>query len=257
MDIANSNLYNNELSGTCPEELLESEANLKAKWLQLFQLQQQIQDRELGQHEQNRHLATSLALFQQFQNNQFQLQNLLWDQELEEHQVAKSFPLGFFHAHLGREKLEPDQLSQNLLEIENQKKELANKELEKKNFDKKSFQPNSLDKRPEGAFRHQLSAGSFSAASQNSQLHRNSLAQQRVAKAAFLPELSPAYSQRASGRKTLSQEELQEAQLADKNFYQTTFATDILQTRPSARQLQPEELQEEKPSRAQLQGTLP
>ena len=61
MDIANSSLYNNELSGTCPEELVESEANLKAKWLQLFQLQQQIQDRELGQQEQNRQLTTSLA----------------------------------------------------------------------------------------------------------------------------------------------------------------------------------------------------
>ena len=257
MDIANSSLYNNELSGTCPEELVESEANLKAKWLQLFQLQQQIQDRELGQQEQNRQLATSLALLQQLQNNQFQLQNLLWDQELEKPLVAKSFPLGSFHAHLGKEQLQPDQLSQNLLEIENQKKKLANKELEKKSFDKKSFQPDSFDKMPEGAFRQQLSAGSFSAASQTSQLHRNSLAQQRIAKAASLQELSPAYSQRASGRKTLSREELQEAQLADKNFYQTTFAADSLQTRTSARQLQPEELQDENLPELQLQGTLP
>ena len=145
MDIASSSLYNNELSGTCPEELVESEANLKAKWLQLSQLQQQIQDRELGQQEQNRQLATSLALTQQLQNNQFQLQNLLWDQELEEPLVAKSFPLGSFYAHLGKEKLEPVQLPQNLLETDEQKK-LANKELDKKNFAKKSFQPDSFDK---------------------------------------------------------------------------------------------------------------
>ena len=201
--MANSSLYNNELSGTCPEELVESEANLKAKWLQLCQLQQQIQDRELRQQEQNRQLVTSLASTQQLQNNQFQLQNLLWDQEFEELLVDKPLPLDPFHDHLGKDPLLQEQLPHHLLETD-EKKKLANKELDKKNFAKKSFQPDSFDTMPEGAFRQQLSAGSFSAASQNSQLHRNSLAQQSVAKAASLQELSPAYSQRASGRKALA-----------------------------------------------------
>ena len=223
MDIDSSNLFSNELSATCPEELVEQEVNSKAKSLQLSQLQQQIQDTELGQQEQNNQLTNSLASTQQLQNSQFQLQNLLWEQELEELLVAKSFPLGSFHDHLGKEKLEPLQLPQNLLENDEQKK-LANKEFDKKNFDKKSFQPDSFEKIAEGAFRQQLSADSFPAASQNKQLLRNSLSQQSVAKAASLQELSPAYSQRASGRKTLSQEEPPEAQLADSNFYQTTFA---------------------------------
>ena len=243
-DIDSNSLFSNELSATCPEELVEQEVHTKAKFLQLTQLQQQLQDTELGQQEQNSQLTNSLASTQQLQNNQFQLQNLLWDQELEELLVAKSFPLGSFHDHLGKDKLEPVQLPQNLLENDEQKK-LANKEFDKKNFDKKSFQPDSFDKIAEGAFRQQLLADSFPAASQHRQLLRNSLSQQSVAKAASLQEFSPAYSHRASGRKILSQEELREAQLADKNFYQTTFAAASLQTRTSARQLQKEQLYEE------------
>ena len=240
-DIAINSLLNNELSANFSEELVEQEANIKAKSLQLSQLQ--IQDRELGQQEQNQ-LANTLASIQQLQLNQFQLQNLLWEQELAELLVAKSCPLGLFHGHLGQEQLLPEHLSQNLLEIEKKKQKLANKELEKKNFEKNSFQPDSLDNIPEGAFRQQLSADSFSAASQNRQL-RNSLAKQSAAKAASLHELSPAYSQGASGKRALSQKELQEAQLADKTFDQNTFAADSLQTRTSARQRQTEELQEE------------
>ena len=144
-------MFRNELSTTCSEELGEQEVHTKAKSLQLTQLQQQLQDTELGQQEQNRQLATSLASTQQLQNNQFQLQNLLWDQELEELLVAKSFPLGSFHDHLGKDKLEPVQLPQNLLENDEQKK-LDNKEFAKKNFDKKSFQPDSFDKIAEGSF---------------------------------------------------------------------------------------------------------
>ena len=51
-DIANNSLFHNELSANFSEELVEQEANIKAKSLQLTQLQQQIQDRELGQQEQ-------------------------------------------------------------------------------------------------------------------------------------------------------------------------------------------------------------
>ena len=244
MDIDSNSLFSNELSATYPEELVEQGVNTKAKSLQLSQLQQQLQDTELGQQEQNSQLTNSLASTQQLQNNQFQLQNLLWDQELEELLVAKSFPLGSFHDHLGKEKLGPVQLPQNLLENDEQKK-LANKEFDKKNFDRESFQPDSFDKIAEGAFRQQLLADSFTAASQNKQLLRNSLSQQSVAKAASLQELSPAYSQRTPGRKAPSQEELREAQLADKTFAQTTFAATSLQTRTSARQLQKEQFKEE------------
>ena len=93
--IASRSFVSNELSANFSEELVEQEANLKAKWLQLFQLQQ-LQDRELGHQEQNRQLATSLALSQQLQREQFQLQILLWEQELEELLVNKSLPLGPF-----------------------------------------------------------------------------------------------------------------------------------------------------------------
>ena len=95
-------MFHNELSATCPEELVEQEVNTKAKSLQLSQPQQQLQDTELGQQEQKSQLTNSLASTQQLQNNQLQLQNLLWDQELEEFLVAKSFPLGSFHDHLGK-----------------------------------------------------------------------------------------------------------------------------------------------------------
>ena len=48
MDIDSSSLFNNELSATCPEELVEQEVHTKAISLQLTQLQQQFQDTELG-----------------------------------------------------------------------------------------------------------------------------------------------------------------------------------------------------------------
>ena len=62
----------------------------------------------------------------------------LWDQELEEHLVDKSFPLDPFHGHLGKENLWSVQLQQNLLEDDEQK-ELEDQELQEKNFHK-SFQ---------------------------------------------------------------------------------------------------------------------
>ena len=128
MDIDRNSLVSNELSATCPEELVEQEVNTNAKSLQLTQLQQQIQDTELGQQEQNSQLANSLASTQQLQNNQFQLQNLLWDQELEELLVDNPLPLDPFHDHLGKDQLQP-----NLLEIDEQKK-LDNKEVTKLAF---------------------------------------------------------------------------------------------------------------------------
>ena len=142
-DSASNSLFSNELSATFPEELVEQEVTSKAKSLQLSHLQQQLQDTELGQQEQNSQLANSLASTQQLQNNKFQLQNLLWEHELEELLVAKSFPLGSFHDHLGKEKLEPVQLPQTLLENDEQKK-LDKPEFAKKNLDNESFQPDSL-----------------------------------------------------------------------------------------------------------------
>ena len=67
-----------------------------------------------------------------------ELQTLLWELELEELLVDKSFPLDPLHDHLGKENLWSVQLQQNLLENDEQK-ELDNPELEEKNFHK-SFQ---------------------------------------------------------------------------------------------------------------------
>ena len=62
----------------------------------------------------------------------------LWDQELEELLVDKSFPLAPPYDHVGKENLWSVQLQQNLLENDEQK-ELEDQELQEKNFDK-SFQ---------------------------------------------------------------------------------------------------------------------
>ena len=63
-----------------------------------------------------------------------ELQNLLWEQELEKLLVDKSCPLDLLHAHLGQEHLWTNQLRQNPLETEKNKKLDENKELEKKSF---------------------------------------------------------------------------------------------------------------------------
>ena len=187
--------------------------------MQLPQLQQQFQDTELGQQEQNSQLANSLASTQQLQNNQFQLQNLLWDQELEELLVAKSFPLGSLHDHLGKEKLEPVQLPQNLLENDEQKK-LDKPEFAKKNFDKESFQPDSFDKIAEGAFRQQLSADGFTAASQTDSFS-GTACHNRV-------------SPKQLHYKSFPQLTLKES-LGEQRFFRNSFQKHSLQTRTSTR----------------------
>ena len=63
-----------------------------------------------------------------------ELQNLLWEQELEKLLVDKSCPLDLLHDHLGQEHLWTNQLRQNPLENEKNKKLDENKELEEKNF---------------------------------------------------------------------------------------------------------------------------
>ena len=220
MDIDSNSLFSNELSATCPEELVEQEVDTKANYLHFTQLQQQLQDIELGQQEQNRQLANSLASTQQLQNNQLQLQNLLWDQELEELLVDKPFPLDHLHDHLGKEHLGSVQLQQNLLETDEQKK-LDNQKLDEKNFDKESFQPTSFDKIPEGAFRKQLSADSFSAASQQRQLLRTPGCNSRV-------------SPKQLHSKSFPQLTLKEP-LGEKHFFRNSFQKPSLQTRTSTR----------------------
>ena len=60
-----------------------------------------------------------------------ELRNLLWEQELEKLLVDKSCPLDLLHDHLGQEHLWTNQLRQNPLENEKNKKLDENKELEK------------------------------------------------------------------------------------------------------------------------------
>ena len=64
---------------------------------------------------------------------QDELQTILWEHELAELLAHKPCPLDLLHDHLGQELLWENQLQQNTLENENDKK-LENKELDKKNF---------------------------------------------------------------------------------------------------------------------------
>ena len=64
---------------------------------------------------------------------QDELQTILWEQELAELLAHKPCPLDLSDDHLGQELLWENQLQQNTLENENDKK-LENKELDKKNF---------------------------------------------------------------------------------------------------------------------------
>ena len=82
-------------------------------------------------------LSTTFGQKELGKKNEFH-KTFLWDQELEELLVDKSFPLDPLHGHLGKENLWSIQLQQNLLENDEQK-ELEDQELEEKNFDK-SFQ---------------------------------------------------------------------------------------------------------------------
>ena len=82
-------------------------------------------------------LSTTFGQEELGKQNEFK-RTFLWDQELDELLVDKSFPLDPLHGHLGKENLWSVQLQQNLLENDEQK-ELEDLELEEKNFDK-SFQ---------------------------------------------------------------------------------------------------------------------
>ena len=82
-------------------------------------------------------LSTNFRQKELGKKNEFHT-TFLWDQELEELLVDKSFPLDPPYDHLGKENLWSVQLQQNLLENDEQK-ELEDQELEEKNFDK-SFQ---------------------------------------------------------------------------------------------------------------------
>ena len=82
-------------------------------------------------------LSTTFGQEELGKKNEFHT-TFLWDQELEELLVDKSFPLDPLHGHLGKENLWSVQLQQNILENDEQK-ELEDLELEEKNIDK-SFQ---------------------------------------------------------------------------------------------------------------------
>ena len=63
-----------------------------------------------------------------------ELQTVLWEQELAELAAHKTCPLDLLDDHLGQENLCANQLRQNPLENEKNKKLDENKELDKKNF---------------------------------------------------------------------------------------------------------------------------
>ena len=63
-----------------------------------------------------------------------ELPNLLWEQELAKFLAHQTCPLDLLHDHLGQEHLWKNQLRQNPLENEKNKKLDENKELDKKNF---------------------------------------------------------------------------------------------------------------------------
>ena len=122
---------------------------------------------------------------------------------------------------------------------------LASKELAEKNFQDKQLVDSSFTQTAKGAFKEELLTACSPEASDNKQPFSTSLGQQSVAKAASPRELLPAFLPGAPGEQELLQQELSEAQLADNNFFQNTFATTSLQPRPSARQLQRQQLEEE------------
>ena len=83
-------------------------------------------------------LSTNFGQWEEESEEILELQNLLWDQELENLPVDKPFQLDLPYDHLGKENLWSVQLQQNLLENDEQK-ELEDQELQEKNFHK-SFQ---------------------------------------------------------------------------------------------------------------------
>ena len=101
-----------------------------------------------------------------------------------------------------------------------QKNFLASGKLVEKNFYKKQLVDSSFPQTEKEACKEQLLPTCFPAARENKQLY-SSLAQQSVAKAASHQELSPAYSQRATGQKELLHRELPEAQLEDRTSART------------------------------------
>ena len=133
----------------------------------------------------------------------------------------------------------------------------AFRELAEKNFYKKKLDHNSFTQTAAGACKEQLLPTCSPEASLSQQLFRSSLVQQRLAKAAFQQELSPAYSQRASGRKALSQEELREAQLARQELLPEHLCSRQLATQNFSKPASEKAASGTEPSRAQLQGTLP
>ena len=125
----------------------------------------------------------------------------------------------FFFATLALQKVASDQLGEN-------------------NLYKKQLAESNFTQTAEEACKEQLLTTGFPEASLNQQPFSNSLVQHSGAKAASQPELL--------------QRELPEEELADKNFDKNTLAATSLPTRPSTRQLQKDQLEEENFHREQL-----
>ena len=202
-------------------------ANGKAKTLQLVQLQQlQFFQQQHQQQKQDKQLAKYLAFSQQLPNNnsqQLTFQKNNFQEKTFNNEFAKNLEIEkdslektFYHQlseGIPREELTGQ--SSLLGSLMHKHPFTAFRELVEKNFYKKKLEHNSFTQTEAGACKEQLLPTCSPEASLSQQLFSSSLVQQRLAKAAFQQELSPANSQRASGRKALSQEELREPQLAD------------------------------------------
>ena len=128
----------------------------------------------------------------------------------------------------------------------------ASGELAEKNFYKKQLAQSSFTQKGKEGCKEQLPADGFPAASSNKQLSSSRLLQKSVAKAASQPELSAAYSKRATGQKELLHRELPEEELVDRPSTRTPLQRpacskellqqQLLQEQLSRRNLQPDSL---------------
>ena len=225
------------------QELLQRElpeAQLSDSTSSRTPLQSTACRRELLQHQLSRKQLHKGDLQQDsFQNSSLTkesfstapFQPAAWKQRPSERQLPQQqlFRRDFCQDSFSASSLQEESFRAATSQTEALRKSASDRQLQKqqlgnRNLQNSSFEENTFD---------------------NKQLFSTTLGQQSVAKAASPRELLPACLPGATGEQELLQKDLPEAQLADKNFLQNTFATTSLQPRPSARQLQRQQLEEE------------
>ena len=185
----------------------------------------QLSDKQLSaQQLQNKQLQKKT--FQQLSLDQLSFPEQILNKELATN-FAKTSLIdnlvfqNFFVDPLALQKVASEQLCET---------NFAKKQLAENNLDQQQLDKNNFPQREEGACKEQLLRTGFPEASLDQQLFSNRLVQQSGAKAA--------------SRQELLHRELLPQQLADKTFDKKTLAIS-LPTRPSARQLEKNQLEEE------------